>query len=118
MREFGAGAPLLLLHGLMVTGDMFRPIVAALASEHRLIVPDLRGHGRSGNLPGPYTTEQLAADLPDLLDRLGLGTVDILGYSHGGAVAQQFAFDHPRRATSPRPGLHLRLQHVDAPRAR
>jgi len=97
VREFGAGPPLLLLHGLMATGDMFRPVVAALATQHRLIVPDLRGHGRSAHLPGPYTTQQLAADLGDLLDHLGLGTVDVLGYSHGGAVAQQFALDHPRR---------------------
>ena len=97
MREFGAGPPLLLLHGLMATGDMFRPVVAALATQHRLIVPDLRGHGRSAHLPGPYTTRHLAADLGPWLDRLGLGTVDVLGYSHGGAVAQQFALDHPRR---------------------
>jgi pimeloyl-ACP methyl ester carboxylesterase len=55
VREFGAGPPLLLLHGLMATGDMFRLVVAALARQHRLIVPDLRGHGRSAHLPGPFT---------------------------------------------------------------
>ena len=97
VREFGAGQPLLLLHGLMATGDMFRPIIAELAAQHRLIVPDLRGHGRSANLPGPYTTRQMAVDLEYMLDHLSLETVDVLGYSHGGAVAQQFALDHPRR---------------------
>jgi 3-oxoadipate enol-lactonase len=99
VRQFGAGPPLLLLHGLMATGDMFQPVVAGLAAQHRLIVPDLRGHGRSGHLPGPYTPEQMAADLGRLLDQLGLGTVDVVGYSHGGAVAQQFALAerHPRR---------------------
>ncbi len=97
VREFGAGPPLLLLHGLMATGDMFRPVVATLATQHRLIVPDLRGHGRSAQLLGPYTPRQLAADLGHLLDDQGLGTVDVLGYSHGGAVAQQFALDHPHR---------------------
>jgi 3-oxoadipate enol-lactonase len=96
VRDFGAGPPLLLLHGLMATGDLFRPVVAALATQHRLIVPDLRGHGRSAHLPGPYTPRQMATDLGHLLDDLGLGTVDVLGYSHGGAVAQQFALDHPR----------------------
>lgn len=96
VREFGAGPPLLLLHGLMATGDMFQPVVAGLAAQHRLIVPDLRGHGRSGHLPGPYTPKQMAADLGHLLDQPGLGTVDVLGYSHGGAVAQQLALDYPR----------------------
>jgi len=66
--SFGAGQPLLLLHGLMATGDMFRPVLAELAAQHRLIVPDLRGHGRSANLPGPYTTRQMADDLERMLD--------------------------------------------------
>jgi len=96
-REFGGGPPLLLLHGLMASGEMFRPVIEALAAQHRLIVPDLRGHGRSAHLPGPYTTRQMAADLGHLLDRLGLETVNVLGYSHGGAVAQQFALDFPGR---------------------
>ncbi len=97
MREVGAGPPLLLLHGLMVTGDMFQPVVAALATQHRLIIPDLRGHGRSTHLPGPYSPRHLAADLARLLDQLGVERADVLGYSHGGAVAQQFALDHPQR---------------------
>ena len=50
LREIGIGPPLLLLHGLMATGDMFRPIVPALSAQHRLIVPDLRGHGRRAHL--------------------------------------------------------------------
>jgi pimeloyl-ACP methyl ester carboxylesterase len=66
VREFGSGLPLLLLHGLMATGDLFRPVVAAHATQHRLIVPDLRGYGRSAHLPGPYTPRQLAADLGHL----------------------------------------------------
>jgi pimeloyl-ACP methyl ester carboxylesterase len=43
--ERGAGPPLLLVHGLMVTGEMFAPVVASFATSHRVIVPDLRGHG-------------------------------------------------------------------------
>jgi pimeloyl-ACP methyl ester carboxylesterase len=45
--ERGSGPPLLLVHGLMVTGEMFEPVIDSLASRHRVIVPDLRGHGRS-----------------------------------------------------------------------
>jgi len=54
----GEGSPLVLVHGLMVSGEMFAPIVPALARRHRLVIPDLRGHGVSASLPGPYTPTQ------------------------------------------------------------
>jgi pimeloyl-ACP methyl ester carboxylesterase len=95
-EERGAG-PLLLIHGVMITGEMFEPVLAQLATEHRVIVPDLRGHGRSRALPPPYTVAQLAADLVPVLDQLGVRSAAVLGYSQGGAVAQQFALDHPER---------------------
>jgi pimeloyl-ACP methyl ester carboxylesterase len=95
--ERGAGPPLLLLHGLMVTGEMFNPVIEHLATRHRVIVPDLRGHGRSRGLPPPYTAVQLASDLLLLLDHLGIDSTAVLGYSHGGTIAQQLALDHPTR---------------------
>ena len=91
--ERGSGPPLLLVHGLMVTGDMFAPVVDRFASSHRVIVPDLRGHGRSRALPPPYTARQLAADLAEVLQQLGIGSTAVLGYSQGGAIAQQLALD-------------------------
>lgn len=97
VEQSGAGPPLLLIHGLMVSGAMYQPVVPALASHYRLIVPDLRGHGRSGALEGPYSVQQLARDLAQLLDELHLETIHVLGYSQGGAVAQQFAHDYPTR---------------------
>lgn len=96
-REYGRGSPLLLIHGLMVVGEMFAPIVDTLARRHRAIIPDLRGHGRSRSLPPPYTVSALAADLARLFDHLGIESASVLGYSQGGAVAQQFAFDYPDR---------------------
>jgi len=95
--ERGSGPPLLLVHGLMVTGEMFEPVTGHLATHHRVIIPDLRGHGRSRGLPPPYTTAQLAADLSHLLDHLGVDSTAVLGYSQGGAIAQQLALDHPQR---------------------
>jgi 3-oxoadipate enol-lactonase len=95
--ERGSGPPLLLVQGLMVTGEMFDPVVEPFAARHRVIVPDLRGHGRSRALPPPYTAAQLAADLAGLLDHLGIGEAAVLGYSQGGAVAQQLVLDHPAR---------------------
>ena len=96
----GSGVPLLLIHGLMVSGAMYQPILSILNGHHRLIVPDLRGHGHSSALPGPSSVEQLASDLAHLLDELQVDAVHVLGYSQGGAVAQQFAHTHPRRVKS------------------
>ena len=58
--ERGSGPPLLLVHGLMVTGDMFEPVIEQFAAQHRVIVPDLRGHGRSRRLAPPNAAAQLA----------------------------------------------------------
>ena len=95
--ERGSGPPLLLIHGLMVTGEMFEPVIEHFATRHRVIVPDLRGHGRSRGLPPPYTAAQLASDLLRLLDHLGIDSAAVLGYSQGGAIAQQLVLDHPKR---------------------
>ncbi|HLO28585.1 MAG TPA: alpha/beta hydrolase [Anaerolineales bacterium] len=95
--ERGSGPPLLLVHGLMVTGEMFEPVIEQFATRHRVIVPDLRGHGRSRGLPPPYSATQLASDLAHLLDHLGIDSTAVLGYSQGGAIAQQLVLDHPKR---------------------
>ena len=96
-RELGSGPPLLLVHGLLVTGEMFEPVLEPFARRHRVIVPDLRGHGGSRALPPPYTVAELARDLARLLEHLGIASAAVLGYSQGGAVAQQFVLDHPER---------------------
>lgn len=80
VRQVGTGPPLVLLHGLLVTGAMFDPLVDAWSARYRLVIPDL---------PGPYPV--------DLLDRLDLPRAHVLGYSHGGTVAQRLAYEHPDR---------------------
>ena len=95
--EQGSGPPLLLLHGVMATGEMFKPVIENFAARHRVIVPDLRGHGRSRLLPPPYTVPQLASDLSRLLYYLRIDSASVLGYSHGGAVAQQLVLNDPTR---------------------
>ena len=62
-----------------------------------MIIPDLRGHGRSRELPPPYTAAQLASDLSRLLEHLGIDSTAVLGYSQGGAIAQQLVLDDPKR---------------------
>lgn len=97
VRQFGEGEPLLLVHGLMLSGEMFEPVLDAFARRRRVIVPDLRGHGRSFGLPGPYTAERMSEDLAGILDECGVARADVLGYSRGGSIAQRFARDHPNR---------------------
>jgi pimeloyl-ACP methyl ester carboxylesterase len=95
--ERGSGPPLLLVHGLGMSGDMFERVMEPLGKRHRLIIPDLRGCGRSRNLPPPYSVKRQAADLAGLLDHLGIASTDALGYSQGGPVVEELALDYPAK---------------------
>jgi pimeloyl-ACP methyl ester carboxylesterase len=57
----GTGEPLVLLHGFNASGEVWAQFVPELARHHRLIVPDLRGHGRSTNPAGTFTHRRPAA---------------------------------------------------------
>jgi 3-oxoadipate enol-lactonase len=94
-RVIGRGAPLLLLHGLMVSGATFDPLVELLRDDFRLLIPDLRGHGKSGQMGGPYDVATMAGDLKAAIAESGFGSGAVLGYSHGGAVAQALARAQP-----------------------
>jgi pimeloyl-ACP methyl ester carboxylesterase len=96
LTDHGDGPPAVLLHGLMATGEMFRWLGEPLSTRYRLIVPDLPGHGRSGAMPGPYRVDAMAERIAAALDRLGVGRAHVMGYSHGGTVAQQLARDAPQ----------------------
>lgn len=95
--EKGDGPPLVLIHGLMMSSAMFAGVMPAFAKTHRVICPDLRGHGKSAGLGPPYTTTQLAQDVVELLDALGVDSFDLFGYSNGGIVAECLAATYPRR---------------------
>jgi len=97
---YGSGAPLLLVHGLGVSGAVFQPLLPALSARYRVIIPDLRGHGQSRRLPGPDSVERMAADIENLLDLLGISSCSMLGYATGGAVVQQVARAYPERVRS------------------
>lgn len=91
----GTGPPLLMIHGLGSSGDDWAFQRDAFARVRTLIMPDLRGSGRSAKPPGPYSIAQFAADLWALLDALGIATADLLGFSLGGAVAIEMALQRP-----------------------
>ena len=94
-REIGDGQPLLLLHGLMASGEMFDPLVERLRDSFRMLIPDLRGHGASGDLAGPYNSATMANDVLRVMDQAGFQHSFVLGYSHGGTVAQELVRARP-----------------------
>jgi pimeloyl-ACP methyl ester carboxylesterase len=96
----GHGAPLVLVHGWMMSHFYFRPIVDALAAERELIAVDLPGHGESdrpSTSAFAYTLPAYAALLAEVLATLGLPAVDVLGASMGGGVALTLAAQSPER---------------------
>lgn len=96
---FGAGRPLLLLHGFTGSAATWAGLAAQLAPQRQCIAQDLIGHGKSGAPADParYTMEQAVQDIAGLLDVLGISRVDLLGYSLGGRLALQFAVAAPGR---------------------
>jgi pimeloyl-ACP methyl ester carboxylesterase len=93
----GQGAPLLLLHGFTGTGDDWRWIFPEPPEGYRLIVPDLRGHGRSTNPPGEFTHRQSGLDVLALLDHLSLDRVSAMGMSCGAKTLLHVATRQPSR---------------------
>ena len=91
----GEGRPLVLLHGGLASGEMFGPILPALSAAHRVIVPDLQGHGRTADVDRPLDIRTMADDIAALIDELGLDGPDVVGYSLGGGVAFMTAVRHP-----------------------
>jgi pimeloyl-ACP methyl ester carboxylesterase len=97
----GQGTPLLLVHGFSHDRAVWEKLMAALPEALRPIAVDLRGHGASPWSPeGDYTPGGYAADLPALLDALGIEVAHLAGHSLGGIVATLFAARHPERAAS------------------
>jgi pimeloyl-ACP methyl ester carboxylesterase len=92
----GEGPALLLIHGLGSCKEDWEPQVAAFAKCYKVISFDLRGHGQSDKPAGPYGIEQFAADAAGLLHALHIEAAHVVGISLGGAIAFQFALDHPK----------------------
>lgn len=100
VREWGSGPPLLLLHGFLDCEASWTPFVARLAKDHRVLVAELRGHGRSTNASGRFTMRQSAEDVLALLDSLRLPRVRAMGISAGGMTLLHVATRHPERLES------------------
>jgi pimeloyl-ACP methyl ester carboxylesterase len=93
----GAGRPMILLHGGLMSGEMFGPILPSLAERHQVIAVDLQGHGRTADIDRPIDIRLMADDIAALIDHLGLEKPDVVGYSLGGGVALLTALKYPEK---------------------
>jgi pimeloyl-ACP methyl ester carboxylesterase len=99
----GHGAPIVLVHGFASTAQVnwvYPGWIATLTrAGRRVIALDNRGHGASTKLydPAAYDSALMAEDVRALLDHLGLGRADVMGYSMGARIAAFFALAHPER---------------------
>jgi len=96
-ETFGAGAPVLVLHGGTAFSESMHYQIGALVPSHFVIAPDSRGHGRSTDGEGPLSYAQMADDMLKLLDDLQVGKADIVGWSDGGIIGLDLALRHPER---------------------
>ena len=94
---YGAGDPVLLIHGGLGHADIWGNQVADLMQDHLVIVADSRGHGRSTRNADPYGYDLMSSDYVALLDYLKIDRVDLVGWSDGGIIGLDIAMSHPER---------------------
>jgi pimeloyl-[acyl-carrier protein] methyl ester esterase len=107
VADAGRGRPVVLLHGWATSGRVLGALAGALAARFRVVVPDLRGHGRSPPPPGPFSLEDHGADVADLVGRLDLACPVLAGWSMGAQVALAAARLLPCRGAAAVSGLAL-----------
>jgi pimeloyl-ACP methyl ester carboxylesterase len=95
--DSGDGPAVLFIHGLLGSHRNWVHLVDTLKTDHRVLAPDLYGHGASAKPMGDYSLGAHAATLRDLLDRLGIDRVTLVGHSLGGGIAMQFCYLFPGR---------------------
>ena len=94
--DVGKVTPLLMIHGYPLDRTLWRSQIEGLQGVARLIAPDLRGFGQSGDAPETMTMDDYASDLKALVDSLSLEQVVLCGLSMGGYVAFAFLAQYPQ----------------------
>src|SRR5215207_8895017 len=89
------GRRLILLHGGLGSGEMFGPVIPAMAANRQVIAVDLQGHGRTADIDRPLRLELMGDDIAALIKHLGFEQADVMGYSMGGGAALRAAIQHP-----------------------
>lgn len=95
----GEGLPVVLLHGLFGSGSNWRRQARELAKRYRVLLPDLRNHGRSPHAPS-MDYQAMADDVTGLLDAEALDKIALVGHSMGGKVAMTLALTRPERVAA------------------
>lgn len=95
--EGGDGSPVVLLHGPGEFGAKWLRVIPGLVETHRVIAPDLPGHGASGSFDGPFDVDQVFAWLDDLIECTCTTPPVLVGQLLGGAIAAGFASKHGDR---------------------
>ena len=96
---FGAGEPVILLHGGLANADYWGNQIRALQRSYRVVVMDSRGHGRSTRNEQPYGYDLMAADVIGLMDYLKIPKAAIIGWSDGAIIGLDIAMHHPERVS-------------------
>jgi 3-oxoadipate enol-lactonase len=96
--EAGSGTPVVLLHGFPFNRTMWSEQIEALIPRHRVLAPDLRGHGETTATNGPATMEDMAGDVAGLMEKLNISRAAVCGLSMGGYVALALYRMFPLRA--------------------
>ncbi|WP_459464407.1 alpha/beta fold hydrolase [Rhizobium sp. No.120] len=97
--EYGAGDPILFIHGGLGNADIWGAQVAEFARDHLVIVADSRGHGRSTRSEQPFGYDLMTSDYAALLDYLKVGKVTLVGWSDGGIIGIDMAMKYPEKLT-------------------
>ncbi|WP_206518079.1 alpha/beta hydrolase [Rhodococcus sp. X156] len=102
VRHAGSGPPVLLLHGFPQTSAMWHQVAPALAREHTVVVPDLRGYGSSSKPAASddhaaHSFRAMAADQVAVMRALGHDRFAVVGHDRGARVTHRMALDHPER---------------------
>ena len=100
-RDEGTGTPLLFLHGVGGDHTLWNSVAPSLAGSFRVLLPDLRGHGRSSAPEGSrFTFDELLADVYAVLDARDVPAAHWVGFSGGAMLALRAALDRPERCRS------------------
>lgn len=95
--DSGSGSVVLFIHGILGSQRQWEHLIDMMDDEHRMLLPDLFGHGDSAKPLGDYSLSAHAAAMRDLLDHLGIDRVTLVGHSLGGGIAMQFLYLFPER---------------------
>jgi pimeloyl-ACP methyl ester carboxylesterase len=94
-ETYGAGTPVILLHGGLTTCQMWAPVIPSFSMRYQVITPDSRAHGRTDNPSGRFSYPLLAEDIALFVQALELQNPLVVGYSNGGQTALHMAMTYP-----------------------